>query len=129
MGALIPSWAARQDFVLLRLAMRSLLSVEGLQKLFPAGVFRATLHMEEVHTSCRSRCKRDRSSLHCAWELGGRYSITRNDRISLPSLLDVNLNAKPRWNYEVRVRPLNVTEFPAGVTSMFMVCSKAENRC
>lgn len=35
MGTLIPSWAARQDFVLLRLAMRSLLSVEGFQKLFP----------------------------------------------------------------------------------------------
>jgi len=35
MRTLIPSWAARQDFVLLRLAMRSLLSVEGFQKLFP----------------------------------------------------------------------------------------------
>jgi hypothetical protein len=70
MGTLIPSWAARQVFVLLRLAMRSLLSMEGLQKLFPAGVFRATLHMEEVHTSCRSRCKRDRSVCIATWELG-----------------------------------------------------------
>lgn len=68
-GTLISSWMARQDFVLLRPAMRSLLNVEGVRKSCSPLAFSAPRCTEEVHTSCRSRCKRDRSSLHCTWEL------------------------------------------------------------